>query len=119
VSERTTGIYWVPLALGAGLLLVSVPLTNLSPSIGARGNAIAIVAGLALLVVAGLMAYRMKTTTAEPLAGRGGDAVVDGSSSSATGGPGGNSERGQGGRGGDATVSGNRSSATGGRGGDA
>ena len=45
MSERTTGIYWVPLALGAGLLLVSVPLTNLSPSIGARGNAIAIVAG--------------------------------------------------------------------------
>lgn len=117
VSDRPMSTFWVPVVLGAGFLFLGVPLTNLTPHIGAWVNLTAIGLGLVLLAGGGLMAYRSRSTS-DRRGGRGGEAVVRGADSNAAGGAGGHAGVVQGGRGGDAKVHGNRSAATGGRGGN-
>jgi hypothetical protein len=119
MSDRPIGTYWVPMLIAAGILLLGVPLADLSPAVKAWANPAAVLSGLVLLVIGGLLAYRMRSASADRRAGRGGGASVDGNRSTATGGAGGNAADGMGGRGGDAMVRGNKSTATGGRGGNA
>jgi hypothetical protein len=64
MSDRALSTVWIPLTAAVGVLLLGVPLLDLSPEVEVWAFPTAIGLGPALLLIAGILAYKIKSTDA-------------------------------------------------------
>ena len=62
MSDRVVATVWVPLLAAAGFLLLGVLLADLPPEVEVWALPTAMGLGPALLLIAGMLAYKIKTT---------------------------------------------------------
>ncbi|NJL08895.1 MAG: hypothetical protein HC900_12095 [Methylacidiphilales bacterium] len=63
MSDRAIATFWVPLLAMAGFLLLGVPFADLSPDVEIWAIPTAIGLGPALLMIAGLFVYKIKSNS--------------------------------------------------------